>query len=59
LLAQTIDAAKRAGETKASRVKRAIVDATVMEKAIAHPADSRPLRRCREYLVKAAARRDG
>jgi IS5 family transposase len=33
-----------------------IVDTTVMEKALAHPTDSRLLERCREHLVKAAAR---
>jgi IS5 family transposase len=31
---------------------------TVMEKAMAHPTDSRPLERCCEHLVKAAARHD-
>ncbi|MBB5405766.1 IS5 family transposase [Paraburkholderia youngii] len=56
LLAETIDAAKRAGVIKAASVKRVIVDPTVMEKAIAHPTDSRLLERCREHLVKAAAR---
>ena len=56
LLAETIDAAKRAGVIKASSVKRVIVDTTVMPKAIAHPTDSRLLERCREHLVKAAAR---
>lgn len=56
LLAQTIEAAKRAGVIKASSVKRVIVDTTVMPKAIAHPTDSRLLERCREHLVKAAAR---
>jgi transposase, IS5 family len=56
LLAETIEAAKRAGVIKASSVKRVIVDTTVMEKAIAHPTDSRLLKRCREHLVKAAAR---
>jgi transposase, IS5 family len=56
LLAATIEAAKRAGVIKASSVKRVIVDATVMPKAIAHPTDSRLLERCREHLVKAAAR---
>ncbi|AQW31653.1 IS5 family transposase (plasmid) [Ralstonia syzygii subsp. celebesensis] len=56
LLAETIDAAKRAGVIKAASVKRVIVDTTVMEKAIAHPTDSRLLERCREHLVKAAAR---
>ncbi|RQU49427.1 IS5 family transposase [Burkholderia cenocepacia] len=39
-----------------SSLKRVIVDTTVMEKAIAHPTDSRLLERCREHLVKAAAR---
>ncbi|MFP3435965.1 IS5/IS1182 family transposase, partial [Paraburkholderia sp. SIMBA_061] len=29
---------------------------TVMQKAVAHPTDSRLLERCREHLVKAAAR---
>ena len=56
LLAETIEAAKRAGVIKPSSVKRVIVDTTVMEKAIAHPTDSRLLERCREHLVKAAAR---
>jgi transposase, IS5 family len=56
LLAEAIEAAKRAGVIKASSVKRVIVDTTVMEKAIAHPTDSRLLERCREHLVKAAAR---
>nr|CCA80954.1 hypothetical protein BDB_110392 [blood disease bacterium R229] len=49
LLAETIDAAKRAGVIKAASVKRVIVDTTVMEKAIAHPTDSRLLERCREH----------
>lgn len=56
LLAETIEAAKRSDVIKASSVKRVIVDTTVMEKAIAHPTDSRLLERCREHLVKAAAR---
>ena len=56
LLAETIDAAKRAGVIKASSAKRVIVDTTVMPKAIAYPTDSRLLERCREHLVKAAAR---
>ncbi|CAD6560401.1 IS5 family transposase ISButh4 [Paraburkholderia kirstenboschensis] len=37
-------------------MKRVIVDTTVMQKAIAHPTDSRLLERCREHLAKAAAR---
>ncbi len=56
LLAETIEAAKRAGVIKAASVKRVIVDTTVMEKAIAHPADSRLLEWCREHLLKAAER---
>lgn len=56
LLAETIEAARRAGVIKASSAKRVIVDTTVAEKAIAHPTDSRLLERCREHLVKAAAR---
>jgi transposase, IS5 family len=56
LLAETIEAAKRAGVIKASNVKRVIVETTVMQKAIAHPTDSCLLERCREHLVKAAAR---
>ncbi|RKT98749.1 IS5/IS1182 family transposase [Burkholderia sp. Nafp2/4-1b] len=55
LLAETIEAAKRAKVIKTSSLKRVIVDTTVMEKAIAHPTDSRLLERCREHLVKAAA----
>ena len=55
LLAETIEAAKRAGVIKATSVKRVIVDTTVREKAIAHPTDSRLLERCRGHLVKAAA----
>lgn len=56
LLAETIEAAKRANVIKSASLKRVIVDTTVMEKAIAHPTDSRLLERCREHLVKAAAR---
>jgi IS5 family transposase len=41
---------------KAASMKRVIVDTTVMQKAVAHPTDSRLLERCREHLVKAAAR---
>lgn len=54
LLAQTIEAAKRADVIKPSSVKRVIVDTTVMEKAIAPPTDSRLLERSRVHLVKAA-----
>jgi IS5 family transposase len=48
--------AKRANVIKATSAKRVIVDTTVMQKAIAHPTDSHLLERCREHLVKAAAR---
>jgi IS5 family transposase len=41
---------------KASSAKRVIVDTTVMPKAVAYPTASRLLERCREHLVKAAAR---
>jgi len=55
LLAETIEAAKRAQVVKSASLKQVIVDTTVMEKAIAHPTDSRLLERCREQLVKAAS----
>ncbi|CAJ0780447.1 hypothetical protein R8510_04745 [Ralstonia chuxiongensis] len=55
LLVETIEAAKRADVIKPSSIKRVIVDTTVMQKAIAHPTDSRWLERCREHLVAAAA----
>ena len=56
MLAETIEAAKKAEVIKSTSVKRVIVDTTVMDKAIAHPTDSRLLERCREHLVKEAAR---
>lgn len=54
LLAQTIEAAKRATVIKPASIKRVIVDTTVMEKAIAHPTDSQLLERAREQMVKVA-----
>jgi IS5 family transposase len=54
LLAQTIEAAKRAAVIKPASIERVIVDTTVMEKAIAPPTDSRLLERSRVHLVKAA-----
>jgi IS5 family transposase len=54
LLAQSIEAAKRAKVIRPSSVERVIVDTTVMEKAIAYPTDSALLERSREHLVKAA-----
>jgi IS5 family transposase len=54
LLAQSIEAAKRAKVIEPSSVERVIVDTTVMEKSIAYPTDSALLERSREHLVKAA-----
>ena len=54
LLAQTIEAAKRAAVIKPASIERVIVDTTVMGKAIAPPTDSRLLERSRVHLVKAA-----
>jgi IS5 family transposase len=54
LLAQSIEAAKRADVIKPSSAQRVIVDTTVMEKAIAYPTDSALLERSRTHLVKAA-----
>jgi IS5 family transposase len=54
LLAQSIEAAKRASAIKPSSIKRVIVDTTVMEKAVAYPTDSALLERSRKHLVKAA-----
>lgn len=56
LLAHTIEAARRAGAVRESSLRRVIVDTTVMEKAVAHPTDSRLLERGRVHLVKAAKR---
>lgn len=54
LLAQNIEAARRAKVIKTASLKRVIVDTTVMEKAIAYPTDSKLLERARSQLVKAA-----
>jgi len=54
LLAQSIEAAKRAKVIRPSSVERVIVDTTVMEKVIAYPTDSALLERSRAHLVKAA-----
>jgi len=56
LLAHTIDAARRAGAVRESSLRRVIVDTTVMEKAVAHPTDSRLLERGRVHLVRQAKR---
>ena len=51
LLAQTINAAKAMKAVDARELSRVIVDSTVQEKAIAHPADSRLLEVARRKLV--------
>jgi len=56
LLAQSIDAAKRAKLIRPASLKRIIVDTTVMSKAIAYPTDSALLEKCRCLLVSAARR---
>jgi len=56
LLTETIKAGKRAGTVKGNDLKRVTVDTTVMEKAIAHPTDSRLLETARLQLVKQAVR---
>ncbi|MBK4739411.1 IS5 family transposase, partial [Noviherbaspirillum pedocola] len=54
LLAQSIEAAKRASVIKPASIKRVIADTTVMAKAIAPPTDSALLEKSRSLLVKAA-----
>ena len=54
LLMATIEAAVSSKAVKPSELERIIVDSTVMEKAIAHPTDSRLLEVARYQVVKAA-----
>jgi IS5 family transposase len=54
LFAQSIEAAKRATAIEPASIKRAIVDTTVMAKAITPPTDSALLEKSRVLLVKAA-----
>lgn len=54
LLAQSIEAAKRASVIQRASIKRVIVDTTVMAKIIAPPTDSARLERSRVLLVKGA-----
>src|SRR5690349_19775304 len=54
LLAQSIEAAKRASVIKPASIRRVIVDTTTMAKAIAPPTDSALLEKSRVLLVKAA-----
>ena len=51
LLTQTIEAGRRAGVIDTSSTRDVIVDTTVMEKAIAHPTDTRLYERARLRLV--------
>lgn len=54
MLAQTIEAGKRAGAVKGNDLKRVTVDTTVMEKNIAHPTDARLCEAARCKLVRLA-----
>lgn len=54
LLAQSIQAAGKAGVLKRSSLSTVVIDTSVQDKAIAHPTDSRLLNRAREQLVQAA-----
>lgn len=54
LLTQTIRAGQKSGAIDEDSAKRVAVDTTVMEKAIAHPTDSRLYERAREQLVALA-----
>jgi IS5 family transposase len=54
LLTQTIRAGQKSGAIDDDSVKRVAVDTTVMEKAIAHPTDSRLYERARDQLVTLA-----
>jgi IS5 family transposase len=52
LLAQSIEAAKRASVIKPTSIKRVIADTTVMAKAIAPPTDSALLEKSRVWYVR-------
>ena len=52
ILAATIQMAVNTGTVKPSSLETVIADTTVMEKAIAHPVDSKLLDRARQHLVK-------
>ena len=54
LLTQTIQAGQKSGAIDDDSIKRVAVDTTVMEKAIAHPTDSRLYERARDQLVTLA-----
>lgn len=54
LLTQTLQAGKKLGVLKTSSLDKVVVDTTCMEKAIAHPVDSKLFNRMREHLVREA-----
>jgi hypothetical protein len=56
LLTKTIAAGRAAGALTERSLSRVVVDTTVMEKAIAHPTDSRLYERARRSLVTLAAK---
>lgn len=55
LLTQTLQAGKKLGVLKTSSLNKVVVDTTCMEKAIAHPIDSKLYNKMREHLVKEAS----
>lgn len=56
LLTRTIEAAQASGAVTSNSLSEIAVDTTVMEKAIAHPTDSRLYERARRSLVALAGR---
>jgi IS5 family transposase len=56
LLSQTVDAGLKTGAVDKRDLDAVVVDTTVMEKAVAHPTDSRLYYTSRERLVKLARR---
>jgi IS5 family transposase len=58
LLTKTIEAGREAGVISERSVEAVIVDTTVMEKAIAHPADARLYEKARRRLVTLAQEAD-
>jgi transposase, IS5 family len=56
LLTKTIEAGRAAGAVTERSLSRVVVDTTVMEKAIAHPTDSRLYERARRSLVALAGK---
>ncbi|EEY71445.1 hypothetical protein VHA_003306 [Grimontia hollisae CIP 101886] len=52
LLQLIVDAGVKTETVKPSSFKQVVVDATVMEKAVAFPTDAKLLKRCRGHLAK-------